>query len=494
VGGQFTTLSDSSTSAKNIAAWDGSAWSTLPIGSSNGVVGSVDALADFGGKLYVGGTFTTLGDGTSTNCIAAWDGSAWSNLTIGASNGVVGGVAALSVIGGKLYVGGSFTTLGDGTPANRIVTWSSTSSFDDVFRSSLLPAAGFSSNVASVAMFDGKVYVGGTFAFTSDGTTSANRIAAWDGSVWSNLTIGASNGVGSAVRTLAVFGSKLYVGGLFTTLGDGTTSAKYIAAWDGSAWSILPIGSSNGIGGQVVALAVFGGKLYVGGFFTTLGDGTSAKYIAAWDGSAWSTLPIGSSNGVGGTVSALAVFGGKLYVGGQFTALGDGTTSANRIAAWDGSSWSALPIGSSNGVVALVNALSVFGGKLYVGGTFTTLGDGTTSANRIAAWDGSAWSALPIDSSNGVGSGTVSALSVFSGKLYVGGVFTTLGDGTTSANRIAAWDGSTWSALSVGGSNGLSGPVSAMAANGSSYLYIGGGFTGFGDNSGPAGNFVRYGM
>ncbi len=337
-------------------------------------------------------------------------------------------------------------------------------------------------------MFDGKAYVGGDFTSTSDGITSAKRIAAWDGSAWSTLPIGSSNGVTSGVTALSVFGGKLYVGGTFIHLGDGTTSANRIVAWDGSAWSNLTIGSSNGVGGPVSALAVYGGKLYVGGAFTILGDGTSANRIAAWDGSTWSNLTIGSSNGVTSTVNALAVFGGKLYVGGAFTTLIGGTT-ANRIAAWDGSAWSNLTVGTGNGVGGNVFSLGVFGGKLYVGGLFTFLGDGTTSANRIAAWDGSAWSNLTSGSTNGVG-GNVAALAVFGGKLYVGGGFTTVG-GTTSANRIAVWDGSTWSNITVGSSNGLSGAVNVMAANGSSTLYIGGGFGGFGDNSGPVGNIVR---
>ena len=44
----------------------------------------------------------------------------------------------------------------------------------------------------------------------------------------------------------------------------------------------------------VYALAVSGTNLYAGGYFTTAG-GVTANYIAKWDGSAWSALGSGMS-------------------------------------------------------------------------------------------------------------------------------------------------------------------------------------------------------
>lgn len=63
-----------------IAKWDGSAWS--PLGSGTTLAGGqgVNALAvDGDGNLYVGGIFSTAG-GVSAKNIAKWDGSAWSAL------------------------------------------------------------------------------------------------------------------------------------------------------------------------------------------------------------------------------------------------------------------------------------------------------------------------------------------------------------------------------------------------------------------------------
>ena len=91
------------------------------------------------------------------------------------------------------------------------------------------------------------------------------------------------------------------------------------------------------------------------------------------------------------TVNALAVSGSNLYVGGAFTTVSaSGTTmSANRVAKWSGSAWSALlGSGSSNGVNSTVSAFAVNGSDLYVGGSFTGIGlSGTaTPANRVAKW------------------------------------------------------------------------------------------------------------
>jgi hypothetical protein len=116
------------------------------------------------------------------------------------------------------------------------------------------------------------------------------------------------------VNALAVDGSgNLYAGGDFTDA-EGT-SANYIAKWNGSAWSAL----GSGMNSYVYALAVDGnGNVYAGGYFTTAG-GTSANYIAKWNGSAWSSL----GSGMDKSVHALAVDGtGNLYAGGDFSVAG----------------------------------------------------------------------------------------------------------------------------------------------------------------------------
>jgi len=311
---------------------------------------------------------------------------------------------------------------------------------------------------AAVIDAAGNLYIGGDF--TAAGEVIANRVAKWNGTNWSAL----GEGLNGTVYALAVSGSDLCVGGSFTyatNAGPSPVRVNGIAKWNGSSWSAL----GSGLGGSypfVRALAVSGSDLYVGGYFTTAG-GSAANCIAKWDGTTWSAL----GTGLDAQVYALAVSGSDLYVGGQFhyaTNAGPSTVQVNGIAKWDGSNWS--PLGS--GVSGNANALAMSGSDLYVGGDFTTAGG--SAAKRIAKWNGTSWSSL------GSGLNTVvSALAASGSDLYVGGYFTyatNAGPSPVRVNRIAKWDGNSWSALG----SGLNSNVCALAVSGTN-LYAGGAFT-----------------
>ena len=193
------------------------------------------------------------------------------------------------------------------------------------------------------------------------------------------------------------------------------------------------------------------GNLVAGGDFTSAG-GESANHIAHWDGSSWSAFGSGLAKGVFRTsVFSLAADGtGNIFVGGGFGAAGG--VNVRHIARWDGINWRVLIQG--NGMDDAVAALTVDGsGNLYAGGSFATAG--SVYANRIAKWNGTTWSAL------GIGlDGLVKALTVDgSGNLYAGGAFSTAGG--LSANNIAKWDGTSWSALGAG----MDGKVTALAVD-----------------------------
>ncbi|MGY3089509.1 hypothetical protein ACVWYF_002557 [Hymenobacter sp. UYAg731] len=482
VGGGFGAVGN--IKANGVAKWNGTAWSSLGVGTANGVNGTVYALAVAGnGDVYAGGDFSQAG-GAAANRVARWNGTAWSSLGTGTANGVGmagNAVYALAVAGnGDVYAGGLFQQAG-GATANHVARWNGTA------WSSLGTgtANGLNDRVmALVVAGNGDVYVGGFFTFINSGG-QANRVARWDGTAWNSLGTGITNGVGDRVQALAVAGNgDVYVGGNFSYAGG--VVASRVAKWNGTAWSGLGTGTSNVLNGPVNALALAGnGDIYAGGEFSQA-SGAAANRVARWNGTAWSSLSTGTGNGVNDVVKALAVAGnGDVYAGGLFQQAGG--AAADYVAKWSGTAWSSL--GTGNGLNFPVQALAVAdNGDVYVGGDFTQAGG--AAANYIARWNGTAWSSLGTGTANGV-SGRIRALAVAgNGDVYAGGQFTQAGG--AAANCIARWDGTAWSSLGTGTDNGVSGSqsvtaVTALAVAGNGDVYVGGDFTQAG---GAAANYI----
>lgn len=487
--GEFTTAGG--IAASGIAQWDGSTWT--PLGS--GLISSpnypgVLALEVFddgnGAALYAGGGFTTA-DGVPTNLIAKWDGSNWSPLGNGMNSFLIA-VSALSVFddgnGAALYAGGFHTV---GANARVIAKW------DGVSWTGL--GAGVNGSVLALTVFDERggaaLYASGKF--TTAGGVKAHFVAKWDGSSWAPF----GTGINNEVTTLAVFddgnGERLFAGGVFVTAGG--VAAHYIAEWNGANWTPLGSALSSTYGDKgVQALAVFddggGAALYAGGQFDTA-NGVRTNNIASWNGSSWTALSSGFDRGIG----ELTVFddgsGPELYAGGSFLTIGG--TTVNHIAKWNGSSWALLGSGISS--FGGVGAMTVFndgtGEALFAAGSFTTAGGVT--ANNIAKWDGTSWTAL---GGGLVGAAFplhphVSTLSVFNdgtgAALYAGGFFTTAGG--VAASHIAKWDGMTWTSMG-GGTDWFVRALTVFDDGGGEALYVGGSFTTAGGL--PANNIAKW--
>jgi len=311
---------------------------------------------------------------------------------------------------------------------------------------------------------DDNLYAGGEF-MTADGVV-AKRIAKWDGDIWSPLGAGFQGVSGGGATVYAIsddLTGKIYAGGDFRELGDGT-DFRWIGEWDWDVSSWVPMVGLNGTAYAIFVDAT--NTIYAGGAFPAFSPTNNVRR-AIWNddlGGYWSWQVLsggpGSWNGLCFTLTG--DLDDNLYAGGSFTII-DGNT-VNRIAKWDGSSWSALGTGL-NGTCREIAFDS--GGNLYAGGEFTTAGGVTV--NRIAKWDGSSWSALGAGLNN-----TCMAIAFDSdGNLYAGGEFTTAGGVT--ANRIAKWSGTSWSNLG----DGLNGNVFSLAFDSTDTLFIGGAFTAY---------------
>jgi hypothetical protein len=236
--------------------------------------------------------------------------------------------------------------------------------------------------------------------------------------------------------------------------------------------------SMNPDSGMVTAIAVSGTNLYVGGHFDRVGN-VAANNIAKWDSIThqWSAL----GSGVNNWVYTVAAHGNDVYVGGSFNIAGG--INVIGIAHWNEATqtWSSVgdPLDSASVFAIAIGA----GDEVYVGGLFNTAGGITV--NNIARWDGSSWHAM------GTGTGGnhpgVASIATSGSDVYIGGGFTTV-DGITRT-YVAHWNGSAWSGLG----SGTDSDVAAIVIDGSN-IYAGGTFTMVTDSGGdhPAGHVDRW--
>ncbi len=204
------------------------------------------------------------------------------------------------------------------------------------------------------------------------------------------------------------------------------------------------IGSFEGI---VRAIAWVDGQLWVAGHFT-MGDGGLAG-LAVWDeASGWSTPPGGAVNG---PVYALLPEGDSIVVGGSFSLIGG--VAARSVAAWNGTSWTALsqdgyapePLGVFTGGPIVFGLARDDGGVLHAGGSFWPM---SASAGGVARWTGTAWEPvgdgfLMYGGISGDYAGTVSDIAFHDGSLYATGCITSTTGGTSVPN-VARWSGTAW--------------------------------------------------
>jgi hypothetical protein len=382
-------------------------------------------------------SFVATSTAFAGDCTPVWD---LSLGTPGADSGLVGGMTLHDDgTGTALYVGGSFLSVGGVGPriAKRTATgWA--------------PLGSGLSNAECYALgsFQGDLYAAGYFD-VAGGVPGTAKLARWDGTAWHSIGANLelfSNQLWGLTTWDDGTGEGLYIAGNFQNIGG--TTASYIARWDGT--NFLPLGTTP-IAGNV-PLIVFtshvhddgsGPQLYIGGRFTSV-DGVPASRIARWNGTSWSPVGGGvTGTGVSPSIMSMVTFddgtGPALYVAGQaFTSAGG--QPANRVAKWNGSTWSNVGDGFANGIVW---KLAVFndgsGDKLHAFGTFTA--SGATPLNRAARWNGTAWepfaaaentifNAVVIPAAEGSGDGD---------ELVIGGQFTTING--APANRLATYVG-----------------------------------------------------
>jgi hypothetical protein len=217
------------------------------------------------------------------------------------------------------------------------------------------------------------------------------------------------------------------------------------------------------INGTVNAIALSGGLVYIGGTFTNVG-GQPRQNIAAVDATT-GAVSLTWNPGASATVNALVVVGTKLYAGGVFTAFGGsvrGHLAAADLVTGAVDSWNP----NANGDVA---ELGVSGTTIYIqGSTLTSVGGQLrTYVGAVDATTGlaTAWNPSP--------NGFVQAILPVGGVVYVAGIFSQVGGGFRS--RLVAVDATT-GLLTSWTPPAFNYNVTELGVIGST-LYIGGGFS-----------------
>jgi hypothetical protein len=382
------------------------------LGASNLTLTNVQ-LTDSGSQFYCVVT-NSCGSVTSQTAVLT---IVCTNVVLGTQPSLVlnagGSVRAMALVAdGGVILGGIFTNV-NGQTRKGLARLSPDGSLDLTWN------PGQNGAVYALAANGTDVYVGGAFNFL--GTISRSRLGKISGIgtgvVDTNWNPNADVSFGCVVNALVTDGANLYVGGSFTNMGNQLRNsiAKLSLAGDGSA---DPDWNPNISSGSVLALALSGSNLFVGGNFTNVG-GLSltnlAKIPTAGLGAADSDWNPGANN----QVFTIAAGNTNVYVGGLFTSVGGQTRRS--LAKLDGANTGAADPVWNPTIDNSVSALALRGTSLYAGGIFMTNGGlrRFRLTKLIAAGTGATDSAWAADCD-----GMVYALACGNSALYVGGAFT----------------------------------------------------------------------
>ncbi len=372
--------------------WNNAEWVTLKTFSGSHNIATMIVFHD---TLIIGGDIPS-----PDSNIICWDGTNFADYSAGFTSG--GSIIDFAIKDDTLVAGGNFGTfdhIAYLNPGNG--TWTEY-------------ANGFNYRVNALEVYNDTLYAGGVFTRITSPDQQCNRFAYLGSSrLWRYANV---NGiVGTAVRDLQTYNSKLFIAGQFYTAGG--VSARGIVSWNGSSFDTLSSDFNSAV--DIYELLTYNDELIVYGNFWNHTD-DSISGIASYDTTGtWSGLDEGVHTYV---VSSLCNYEDKLFVGGSFDDVDSVVTLNDYCVFWDGSNWT-----SGTGLNGAIRALTVFGSNVVAGGDFTIAN--SSEVNYVAQWNGTAWSGLSTGLSD-----TVYALTVHDDTLYAGGDF-----------GVSEWSGTAWS-------------------------------------------------
>ncbi len=310
-----------------LVTWDGTSFGTIPgtpdFGTHIPGGNRINTLLQSENSLYVGGNFPTLEIGTSivtVGHIIRYTGTAWermlTNTTHPAARATNAPVKCLVFHEGKLYVGGDFTTVdvnGDDIAVGNLATfnWNSTPLWDAVGTSGL---SGNSKAAEALTLWNDRVLVVGRFE-AGDGVQSRNMVIYDEVLGFITINTGAFTGQVGRARSVAIQDGKVYVGGDYNNIGQNNLFG--LNAYDGTNW--LDLNADIGMDRRAL-YACDEGYVWVGGQLEEPGSNVNNLFI--YDVANDDVLPFSDDYwGVDGIVNAMVEYNGELYIAGEFDIL-----------------------------------------------------------------------------------------------------------------------------------------------------------------------------
>jgi IPT/TIG domain/Secretion system C-terminal sorting domain len=259
--------------------------------------------------------------------------------------------------------------------------------------------------------------------------------------------------VAGMISALAVSGNSLFIGGIFNSVGgqarDGLAKVSTLSAGSVDAtW--YPSPSSPSQGNHIRSLAVSGSSLFVGGIFF---DYSGATYLAKISTSGvgtvdqtWTPQPAGYPNNI-------SIDGTDVFVAGSCVEIGG--YRRNNLFRFVTATGDTDPTWNPN-VDGTVYALAVGGNNLFAGGFFNNIGtQGVSNLAKISTTGVGIANATWIPNPNGL----IRDIATNGTDVFVGGNYTSIGgQARAGLAKVSAAGGGTVNTLWNPAPNGLTNP------------------------------------